>query len=251
MTTAADLKRSALIAWMEARQGRFRYSNARPQKLNPDSSGETDCSGSIWRDYKDNGIDLADIDMSYELATAGVEVASGSTVAQFVAVKAKLKKADVVAMALKSGYKNGTQINHVELYDRDLYSWGHGGYPAMGPNRTLITKSWLLGDAAFWTVRRVIPDTATEAQEITTITNQGVEMFVIFQHGKSIGIWKPGELWYSFFPNPKTMDSVIQNLKVAKETVVYWGSIRPNRKKANDHTIEDLASLGENRKIWG
>lgn len=161
-----------LITYMAARQGRFSYANTRPAKLYPDRGGFTDCSGIIAAAYRDvAGIDVGD--MSYRQATAGRHVASGRTVGDFHAIMGTLRTGDIVAMSIKTGYRGGQAINHVEMFDRVEsgvpYSWGHGGYPPYGPTRQNITASWLLGNAAFWEVRRVLPDLATAT---TTTTNE-------------------------------------------------------------------------------
>lgn len=162
MVTGADL-----TAWMRKRAGKIAYSNDRPAKLRPDQSGKSDCSGMIWRDYKDNGVDIG-ADMSYDQAAVGREVASGKTVADFNAVRGSLQAGDILAMSIKDGVRGGTHFNHVELIDDDpAYSWGHGGYPPLGPNRHDPAVAWLLGNSAFWTVRRVLP---TETKPAPTPT---------------------------------------------------------------------------------
>lgn len=168
-----------LIAYMAARRGRFSYANTRPAKLYPDRGGFTDCSGIIAAAYRDvAGIDVGD--MSYRQATAGRHVASGRTVQDFRAIMGTLRTGDIVAMSIKDGYRGGEAINHVEMFDRVEggvpYSWGHGGYPPMGPTRQTITASWLLGNAAFWEVRRVLPDQpTTTAATPTTETETETE----------------------------------------------------------------------------
>lgn len=167
-----------LIAYMAARRGRFSYANTRPAKLYPDRGGFTDCSGIIAAAYRDvAGIDVGD--MSYRQATAGRRVASGRTVGDFRAIMGALKPGDIVAMSIKTGYRGGVAINHVEMFDRVEggvpYSWGHGGYPPMGPTRQTITASWLLGNAAFWEVRRVLPDQPTTTTAATPTTETETE----------------------------------------------------------------------------
>ncbi|WP_311777851.1 hypothetical protein [Trueperella abortisuis] len=167
-----------LIAYMAARKGRFSYANTRPAKLYPDRGGFTDCSGIIAAAYRDvAGIDVGD--MSYRQATAGRRVASGRTVQDFRAIMGMLRPGDIVAMSIKTGYRGGEAINHVEMFDRVEggvpYSWGHGGYPPMGPTRQTITASWLLGNAAFWEVRRVLPDQPTTTTAATPTTETETE----------------------------------------------------------------------------
>lgn len=186
--------REGLTAWMRARAGKFRYSNTRPAKLYPDASGKSDCSGTIWADYAAHGINLADIDMSYEMATGGVHVASGTTVAQFRAIAHKLQPGDIVCMALTTGYGAGTAINHVEQSTGPgLLSWGHGGYPAMGPNLNNLTASWLLPKATRWTVRRYIIAADTPSDDAPTpITESENDMIIIKSPNRPHALVGPG-----------------------------------------------------------
>lgn len=142
----------ALLAWMKSRERKLRYANDRPAKLNPDSSGFSDCSGTIHAAYKTIGITIGD--MSYVQAKQGIEISRGNTVAQFRGIQGSLRAGDIVAMALRAGLGGGTKINHVEMYAGNGYSWGHGS--GMGPQYHDVGINWLLGNAAFWTVRRII-----------------------------------------------------------------------------------------------
>ena len=182
-----------LVNWMRARAGRFSYSNDRPAKLTPDTSGKSDCSGTIWADYAAHGIDLADIDMSYELATGGVHVASGTTVEEFRAITPLLLPGDVICMALTTGYRAGAEINHVEQSTGPgLLSWGHGGYPAMGPNLNNLTASHLLPKATRWTVRRyIIPETTAAASAATSIESEN-DMLIIKSPNRAHALVGPG-----------------------------------------------------------
>lgn len=179
MTLTIEQQEAAFIAWMEARRGKFAYSNSRPAKLNPDSSGKSDCSGVIFADYTALGYEMADIDMSYELSANGTHIASGNTVAQFRAIMHLLRPGDVIGMARRSGHGGGTAINHVEASaGPGLHSWGHGGYPAMGPNLNNLTVSYLLPDAVWWTARRYITTQPTPTEN-PTIEQEEEPMFII------------------------------------------------------------------------
>ena len=183
-----------LVNWMRARAGQFSYSNDRPAKLTPDTSGKSDCSGTIWADYAAHGINLADIDMSYEMATGGVHVASGTTVAQFRAIAHKLQPGDIVCMALTTGYRAGAEINHVEQSTGPgLLSWGHGGYPAMGPNLNNLTASHLLPKATRWTVRRyIIPETTADTSAAAPLTESENDMLIIKSPNRAHALVGPG-----------------------------------------------------------
>ena len=75
-------------------------------------------------------------------------------------------------------------------------------------------------------------------------------LYVIFQNGNRIGVWIPNQVGYSFFPNDDVMRAFITTHKTVG-TVKYWGALRPNRAKKNNHEIENLSALGRNLKIWG
>ena len=205
---SVEQKQAAAIEWMKARQGKFRYSNNRPQKLDPDASGESDCSGTIYADFTSLGYQMADTDMSYELAAGGRHVASGATVAEFRAIAHLLERADVIGMARRSGYGGGTAINHVEMSDGPgIHSWGHGGYPAMGPNHNNLTASYLLPDAAWWTVRRyILPPTHTE-----TDPQKEEPMFIIKSPNRPHALIAPG--YYRKFRNSEELAAVNGILK--------------------------------------
>ena len=247
MTTSTQ-NRAAVVNWMKARIGKFTYGNSKPGKLTPDVTGFSDCSGTIYADYKSIGITLGI--MSYDQANNGTEVGSGTTLAQFKALLPKMKAGDLIAMDLKYSAYTG-RVNHVEMYSGvGSMSYGHGG-PGRGPNYHDLLIWWLIPSAVSWTVRRVIQD--DEAEEVQTIIDERDEyemLYVIFQNGNSIGVWIPSQVGYSFFPNEDVMRAFITTYKTAG-TVKYWGAIRPNRAKKNDHKIDNLSALGRNLKIWG
>lgn len=153
--------RENLMNWMAARARAFSYRNDKPGKLNPDSTRYSDCSGTIYSAYAAQGIRIGT--MSYEQAENGRRIASGTTPTQFAQISGYLRQGDIVAMALRHGVGSGSRINHVEMYAGDGRSWGHGGMPgeAYGPNLHSIYGRWLLQDAAFWVVQRIVEDDPT------------------------------------------------------------------------------------------
>lgn len=158
--------RENLMNWMAARARAFAYRNDKPGKLSPDSTRYSDCSGTIYSAYAAQGIRIGT--MSYEQAESGRRIASGTTPTQFAQISGYLRQGDIVAMALRHGVGSGSRINHVEMYAGDGRSWGHGGMPgeAYGPNLHSIYGRWLLQDAAFWVVQRIVEDDpATNPQE--------------------------------------------------------------------------------------
>ena len=50
MTTRQTLE-AAVLGWINARLGRYRYGNAWAVKFDPDRTGITDCSGTAYRLY--------------------------------------------------------------------------------------------------------------------------------------------------------------------------------------------------------
>ena len=51
----ADNERRAVVAWLERRLSKFRYSNNWSTKFNADVTGETDCSGATYCAYQSIG----------------------------------------------------------------------------------------------------------------------------------------------------------------------------------------------------
>ena len=152
----ADTTRLNCVDYAKSFIGQFNYGNQKPQKFEPLKYGFTDCSGFTRFVHLPFGHTLGP--MSYNQAEEGTEVASGRTIAQYLAIAHLIKQADVTAFALRSGYGGGSRINHVELniVKGSTITLGHGS--GVGPRIHNATASWLLGDSAFWTVRRVIED---------------------------------------------------------------------------------------------
>ena len=216
--TTLDTQEQALLAWMERREASLAYSNDRPDKLYPDSSGKSDCSGVIWAAYAAIGVRLQAVDMSYEMAAAGTPIASGATITQFRAIAHLLRPGDIVAMALKSGYGSGTRINHVEMSTGPLLtSWGHGGYPhKYGPVLTDITDAYTLGDATWWTVRRILdltPDT-----QPTPTESEPPEMTIIKSPNRPHALAGPG--CFHIFRNSEELETALTVLKPAVKDAI-------------------------------
>ena len=216
--TTLDTQEQALLAWMKHREGSLAYSNDRPDKLYPDSSGRSDCSGVIWAAYAAIGVRLQAIDMSYEMATTGTPIASGATIAQFRAIAHLLRPGDIVAMALKSGYGSGTRINHVELSTGPgLRSWGHGGYPhKYGPVLTDITDQYTLGDATWWTVRRIL-DPTPDTKPVPTEEGEP-EMTIIKSPNRPHALTGPGCV--HIFRNGEELETTLTVLKPAVKDAI-------------------------------
>ena len=163
MALTPQQQRDGVISWLTDRIGKYRYANTKPQKLNPDRYGYSDCSGVIAAAYASVGIAIGD--MSYKQASGGKLIAQGSTVAEFKKIEHLLLPGDIVGMALITGsWNRGADINHVEAWNSPGLAFGHGGLPgeAYGPRLHSIYGRWLLQDARAWVVRRYISDTPTQ-----------------------------------------------------------------------------------------
>ena len=228
----------AAVGWMRARDSRFGYCNDRPQKLDPDRYGVTDCSGAFWRAYFDNGVHLADNDMSYEIARAGTHVATGSSIAEFNSIRHLLRPGDAVCMALRSGYGGGARINHIEMNDDGFYGWGHGGYPPMGPTRAPLAASHLLGDAAWWTVRRIVqPPTTLSKEEIMAKADR-----VFVTHKGTVYAWNTANDELEKFTNPKQLE---KRRMVYDRLGIVWKNWRDFTAAKKSDEVEDLSWFGK------
>lgn len=240
MTTAvAERAETTRIA--ESVLGEWEYGNSWVGKFDPETSGYTDCSGYTKWVHGKRGRKLGK--MSYDQATEGIEVASGTTVAQFLNVAHLIQPADVTAMALKAGYRNGIAINHVELNTGRVGSIGHGS--GIGPRVHNLTASWLLGDARRWTVRRFIPDDKTTvAKKPLTETEKEIATMkathIIFQYGSALCFANVLAGTWAKCPNPKSFKEHITILKRAGAKCVEWKHLSPTKK----NTVANPTAFG-------
>lgn len=148
--------RQKIIHWFETHRGQYAYDDNHVwnDNFDPDRHKYADCSDVVDAAYREVGIDLPG--MSYEQAASGRHVASGRTAADFAAIQDQLRPGDIIGMGMYEGVYHGASVDHVEVYDKDGYSWGHGGAPVYGPTRHRI--STLLKLAGMWTARRHIED---------------------------------------------------------------------------------------------
>jgi hypothetical protein len=233
---------------MAARKGKFRYANTKPGKLDPDNTGYSDCSGTIYAAYKAVANTVIGT-MSYEQAATGIEVASGTSVAQFKTALSKMLPGDVIAMDLSYSAYTG-RVNHVEMYSgTGSMSWGHGG-PGYGPTYHDLLVSWLIPSAKTWTVRRFIPVTSDET--ITTVTLDDLEeviesmkaTHIIFQTGGAICIADILAGTYRVMPNTKTFKNTVTVLKRAGAKVVEWKYLSA----AKSNKVANPAAFGKEVK---
>lgn len=162
------------LEWMRSRIAKYSYANTRPQKLDPDRYGFSDCSGVIYRAYLDtSGIELGV--MSFEQAKDGREIQQGYGISQF---RPELcEPGDIIAMDLTDKFGRD-RFDHVEMFvgveNGVPMSIGHGGYPPMGPNLHPLGASYLLGSARKprFTVRRIGDSNPTPPGEGQAEENQ-------------------------------------------------------------------------------
>lgn len=141
----------ALVAWVEAHEGAFRYSQASPQRLDPVTYGQTDCSGLMGYVYET----VANKHIGWWTGTHddgqqqyGTVIESGSSGTS--PDEALLQKGDLI-FYMWSGYN--ANYDHVDMYVGANQVSGHGG-PGMGPNRkTMDTRC---AAAYQWRVRRYL-----------------------------------------------------------------------------------------------
>lgn len=243
MATAVT-QRNAVVARGVSRLGHWRYGNAKPAKYYPDINGFTDCSGfTRWAHLPYHTLR----GMSYKQAVDGIEIASGTTVAQFLAIAHLIKPADVTAMALRNSWNGGADINHVELNTGGVLSLGHGS--GIGPQRHNLTASWLLGDARRWTVRRFIPDDQPTPvkKPLTDLEKEIAKMkatHVVFQKSGSIYIANILAGTYQKMKNPAHFKDRVRYLKRIGAKVVEWKYLRQGAGAGTSNVALNIDAFG-------
>ena len=130
MSTADEL-----VTYMTDRQGRFAYSQA-GNRLQPDATGTTDCSGIVYAAYRD----VAHCDIG---TWTGTQVEHGTSIFgteenSLNNAVSKLAPADLIFFTW-SGH-NPT-FDHVEMYIGGGQTIGHGG-PGNGPTVKNLSPNW-------------------------------------------------------------------------------------------------------------
>ena len=137
------------LAWMMSRRGKFGYRQA-PGRLDPDNSGFTDCSGSIWRAYKDtSGINVGT--WTGDQYFRGAEPFPRRGGAMTASERAQLRPGDMIVMAWNSTGSVYPETDHVDMVVDSNTLIGHGGNPYYGPVTYPIDR---LAATRWWTVRR-------------------------------------------------------------------------------------------------
>ena len=135
---------AAIVKWCVDRIDKFAYAQS-PGRLDPDNSGLTDCSGLVWRAYKD----VAGVEIGTWTGTQkdnGREIAAGSGPMPTSIVE-QLQPADLIVMMWNAGFQ------HVEMSMGGYRHIGHGG-PDNGPDIGENIQTYVT-DTAWWTVRRI------------------------------------------------------------------------------------------------
>ncbi|QHJ77226.1 MAG: hypothetical protein [Bacteriophage sp.] len=117
---------SKVVEWVKARIGKYDYSQG-PGRLNPDSTGYTDCSGLWWRAYMDvTGVDVGTY--TGAMAQKGTLIADSNNTTIQEAIS-KVKSGDLLLLGKRPIF------DHVEGFvsDGQAQTLSHGG-PGKGPN---------------------------------------------------------------------------------------------------------------------
>ena len=240
IATGRSLLNSAVYsnAWVGATLAQFKARRA------------GDCSDFTCAVFQPHGYKLPG--MSWQQASSGTEVARwsgprGGGIAAFNAIKAKLRPADIVCMALQGS----TGISHVNLNVDGTTALDHGG-PGRGPRVLRYDDRWLLGDATQWIVRRIIPDdkpgTATETATIDDLEEVIGEMkatHVIFERNGAIGIANVLAGTYQMMKTTEQFKDRVTVLKQAGAKVVEWRHLRPNPNVSKPNAVDNLDAWGQ------
>ena len=138
---------SKVVEWVTQRIGKYAYSQG-PGRLDPESTGYTDCSGLWWRAYMDvTGVDVGT--WTGLMAGRGTLIASNLYEGIGTAI-AKVKAGDLLLLGDRPNFR------HVEGFTDDGRSrtLSHGG-PGNGPNYfDALTEAPYFDD--IWEIRRYV-----------------------------------------------------------------------------------------------
>lgn len=145
--TPGSGKGAEVVEWVRQRIGRYAYSQG-GGRLNPDSTGYTDCSGLWWRAYMDvTGVDVGT--WTGQMAGKGSPVAS-NTDSTIQAAIPKVKAGDLLLLGGRPSF------DHVEGFTSDggAQTLSHGG-PGNGPHYfDATTEVGYFGNS--WEIRRYV-----------------------------------------------------------------------------------------------
>ena len=138
---------SKVVDWVKDKIGKYKYSQG-AGRLNPESTGYTDCSGLWWRAYMDvTGVDVGT--WTGQMAGKGSMIADSSQMSIQQAIP-KVKSGDLLLLGSRPNF------DHVEGFvsDGNAQTLSHGG-PGKGPNyRDAIQQVKYFRNS--WQIRRYI-----------------------------------------------------------------------------------------------
>ena len=224
-TMTAEVDRPAVIATGRSLKGTLTYSNAwvgaTLAQIKARKSG--DCSDFTQAILGAHGYTVGA--MSWQQALNGTEIASYSgpasgSIAAFNKIKAKIKTADIICMAIDPTRPG--KVSHVETFTETIpVTIGHGS--GTGPKEQDVRASWLLGKATFWTVRRIIPDDKPKTtSETVGKTGEDDMKATIITHKNAVFISFPWAGVKELMPDTKTFKDRVTVLKRQGVTVVEW-----------------------------
>lgn len=138
---------SKVVDWVKSRIDKYNYSQG-PGRLNPESTGYTDCSGLWWRAYMDvTGVDVGT--WTGQMAQKGSLVADSNNMSIQSAI-GKVKSGDLLLLGHRPNF------DHVEGFvsDGNAQTLSHGG-PGKGPNYEDATQEVRYFNNS-WQIRRYI-----------------------------------------------------------------------------------------------
>ena len=174
-------KGSELVDLVRSKAGQWRYTNDYPDRLDPESYGGTDCSGTVRWAYGKFGYDVGT--WTGDESHAGREIARGHYPSEIP--WDELQPGDLILMTANywNNYDFDQYLCHIEIYCGGGTMIGHpGGY---GPQEKWA-QSWMEAYGCItWMVRRVFDDEGDDmaisdsdarkiALEVLTYTNKGI-----------------------------------------------------------------------------
>lgn len=127
-----------VVDWVASNKGKFEYSQT-GDRLHPETSGLTDCSGLVAAAYRIvAGLDIGTYTDNMVDKGRSVFDTSENSVEK---VQSLLQPGDLVFFQW-NGHSGGPYWDHVEIYAGNGTLWSHGGDPLYGPVQTLLRNEW-------------------------------------------------------------------------------------------------------------
>lgn len=175
-------KGSELVDLVRSKAGQWRYTNDYPDRLDPESYGGTDCSGTVRWAYGKFGYDVGT--WTGDESHAGREIARGHYPSEIP--WDELQPGDLILMTANywNNYDFDQYLCHIEIYCGGGTMIGHpGGY---GPQEKWA-QSWMEAYGCItWMVRRVFDDgeddDMTTAADVWSYRNKNLEQYDVYQN---------------------------------------------------------------------